>query len=291
MRRFAWAVLALWAIAVLLMGARGIQNRATLQLEDALALGLVGSGFTVNKFGHNQDSDTTEDSCSDVSDFGGPIRCFTVPGSTAKALYLSSDDENDASDNDAISITVEYINASYEAKSVDVALGVASASGTVFVQIGSETIFWINRMYPTTTAASGNIYAGTAAADDDTDGIPQTPLTMLSQVIDLVEQQTMSACYMTPAGFNALMTQFTVSVVDTAANADGTFRVRRAVEFGAARTTEALHIAESVTEQITHHPPVVFGEKTGIEITNVSGANGATVTCTFDLEVLPNTMR
>jgi len=253
-----------------------------LNQDDGRQFPLKGT-MTINKFGQNQDSDTTEDSVSDVSDFGGPIRCFTVPGSTAAALYLSSDDENDGSDNDGISITVEYINGSYESKSVDVALGAASASGTVFVQIGSETIFWINRMYPTSTASSGNIYAGTASADDDTDGIPQTPLTMLVSVIDLTEQQTMSACYMVPADYDAFLYNFTVSNVDVPANADATFRLRQSVEFGAVRTVEPVHIAETITESIGHVLPIRFTEKTAIELTNTSSANDATVTGTFDL--------
>lgn len=258
-----------------------------LNVDDGRSHPMKGA-FTVNKFGHNQDSDTTADSVSDVSDFGGPIRCFTVPGSTAAALYLSSDDENDGSDNDGISITVEYINASYESKSVDVALGAASAGGTVFVQIGSETIFWINRMYPTSTASSGNIYAGIDSTDGNADGIPDTPLTDLVSVIDLVEQQTMSACYMIPDNFDGLLYQFTVSNVDVAANAAATFRLVRTVEFGASRTVEPVHIAEKVTENIEHTLPIRFTEKTAIEITNTSSANNATVTGTFDLLLIPN---
>ena len=287
--------------SLLLMGAynRGFPEVITADFGVAAAAGWLSGGnvrhpveltLTVNKFGHNKDSDTTRDSISDVSSFGGPIRCFTVPGSTAAALYLSSDDENDGSDNDAILITVEYINSSYEAKSLDVALGAASAGGTVFVQIGSETILWINRMYPKTAATSGNIYAGIDPEDGNADGIPDTPLTDLVSVIDLIEQQTMSACFMVPAGFNALLFHFTVSNVDVPANADGTFRLSRSVEFGATRTVESVHIAEGVTEDIMQTLPIFFVEKTNIELTSVASANDAEVTGTFDLLLVSDQM-
>jgi len=250
---------------------------------------------SVNKFGHSTNIDTTETSVSDISDLGGPQRCFTVPGSTAAKLYLSSDDENDGSGNDGISITVEYVNSAYVKKTIDVALGAASASGTVFVQIHdsdtAETIFWINRMFPTTTASSGNIYAGTEAADDDTDGIPQNPTTTISQVIDLVEQQTMTACYMVPANHIGLLHQFIASTVDVpGAPTSTTFRLRRTIEFGATRTVEPVHVAEGSYAIVPHVLPIYFAEKTAIELTGVAGANDSTATGTFDIQVLPNTL-
>ena len=285
MRKLA-LILALLVCAVWLIGAmRSLSHAVYFSVGQAAALGMLGSVTTVNKFGHNKDSDTTRDSVSDVSDFGGPIRCFTVPG-TAAALYLSSDDENDAGG----SITVQYVNADRVAKELDVTLGVASASGTVFVQIGSETIYWINRMFPTGPAMAGNIYAGIDSADDGTDGIPDTLLTDLVAVIDLLEQQTMSACYSLPAGFMGILHQLCVGTIEDLVNADATFRLQRSVDGGAFRTVKPSHLAEGITQCQDHALPIHFTEKTDIEVNNESSLNGSAVTATFDILLVPNSL-
>ena len=286
MRKLA-LILALLVCAVWLIGAmRSLSHAVYFSVGQAAALGMLGSITTVNKFGHNQDADTTRDSLSDVSDFGGPLRCFTVPG-TAAALYLSSDDENDAGG----SITVQYVNADRVAKEIEVTLGVASAGGTAFVQIGSETIYWINRMFPTTTAMVGNIYAGIDATDGNADGIPDTPLTDLVSVIDLLEQQTMSACFSIEAGFVGLIHQFCVSDVNVPGAAGSvTFRLQRAVDGGAMRTTEPFHLGEGLSDCVAHVLPIFFPEKTDVELNTESSANDSLVTGTFDILLVPNTL-
>jgi hypothetical protein len=278
-------VAAIVALAAFSLGALSVSRVVRYSLGEAAAAGAIGTITTVNKFGRNQDSDTTEDAIWEGSDLGGPIRCFDVIGTTAAALYLSSDDENDA----AKEVTVEYLDASWDTQSVNVTLGAASAGGTVFAQIGSETILRINRMYATSTALVGNIYAGTDTADGDADGIPDTVLTELVAGIVIGENQTLQACYTVPNGYVALLTQFCTSNLNTAANATATTRLRKSVEGAASRVQEILALDETVYQCTEHDPPVMFDEKTDIELTNVSSANNASVTGTFDLILVPKT--
>jgi len=287
MRRRIAGVVALVALAAFLMGTHAVGNVIRMGFGEAASAGLIGSITAVNKFGRNQDSDTSEDSIWDGSDLGGPIRCFDVIGTTAAALYLSSDDENDA----AKDVTIQYLDANWDAQEVIVTLGAASAGGTLFVQIGSETIMRINRMFATDTALVGNIYAGTDDVDDGTDGIPDTILTELVAAISIGENQTLQACYTVPNGFVALLSEFCTANLNVAANATATFRIRAAVEGTVARTKELLETEEGVFQCTQHNPPIPFEEKTDIELTATMSANNAKASGTFDIILIPASMR
>ena len=288
-KRLLLLTIVLLAATPLLLGAmRSLSHVVYFTAGQAAALGLLGSVTTVNKFGHNADSDTTEDSVWDGSDFGGPIRCFTVPGASAAALYISSDDEADA----GLSVTVQAINAAWESVTVVQLLGADNgATGTEFVQLGSVDLLRVNRAFPTSDAAAGNIYIHIDSVDAAVkDGVPDTILTDIVAMIDLAEQQTMQACYTVPVGHNALVTRIEVDVADTAANATGTFRLRAATDGGAAKTKVDMLVAEDTFRTISYDPPMALPEKTDIELTNVSAANGATVKGRFDIILVPNTL-
>ena len=279
--------LILGALALFLLGVHSISSNVDLTLAEGAAAGKLGAITAVNKFGRNQDSDTTEDSVWEGSDLGGPIRCFDVIGTTAVALYLSSDDENDA----AKEVTIQYLDSSWDSQEIDVTLGAASASGTLFAQIGSETIMRINRMYATSDVLVGNIYAGIDDVDGGTDGIPDTILTDLVAAIVIGENQTLQACYTVPNGFDALLTQFCTTNINTGANAVATFRLRKSVAGAASRVQEVLEIGESIYQCTSHDPPIFYDEKTDIELTNTGSQNNGSVTGTFDLILLPEGMR
>jgi len=262
-----------------------------LNQNDGREFALKGT-HTVNKFGSNGDVDTAEESVWDGDDIAGegtgPGRCFTILGTTAQAVYLSSDDENDASDNNAVSITVQYLDSTWATQTLVVPLGAALASGTTSAQISSGTILRINRMFATTTAPAGNVYASTDT-NSGSDGVPDDPATQMVAGITLGENQTLQACYTTPLGFDALMSQFCIgNLSQAAASQDVTFRLRKAVEGAAARTTELLTLADAVQECIVHDPPIMFAEKTDIELTaDAAGASQGT-SGTFDLILVPN---
>jgi len=291
-------MLCLAIIAVVLLGAHSASvrsDRIPLPFPFAAAAGYLNTSdnrehpfmgtVTVNKFGRNQDSDTTEDAVWDGSDLGGPIRCFDVIGATAVALYISSDHEDDAT----LEVTVEYLDASWDAQTVTQALGaVANATATEFVQLGSETIMRVNRAYATSTALTGNVYIHTDSADAAAkDGIPDTILTDYVAGIVAGENQTLQACYTVPNGLSALMTQYCTTNINTAANAVATFRLRKSVEGAAARVQEVLELGESIYQCTPHDPPILFAEKTDIELTAVMSANNGSSTGTFDLILIP----
>lgn len=251
--------------------------------------------YTVNKFGFNVDVEATEESIWDVDDLptnsDGPVRCFANMNSgttpTAAALYISSDDENDASDNDGISIVVEYLDADWDLASTTVALGLASASGTVFAQIGSATIMRVNRAYAAGAAPSGNIYIGKDDVDGGTDGVPDTIATDAVAAITIGENQTRQACYSVPNGYNAFMTNWCFSNEGTGDSAV-TFRIRSSINGAAARVQILLDQADEVATCNRLEPPLAFEEKTDIEITGVASSDAGAGT--FDLVLIRNTL-
>jgi len=252
--------------------------------------------FTANVFGRNEDSDTTEDTIWDVSDNSGPTRCFHLGtgsvSTTATALYISSDDENDASDNNGVIITVEALDANWDPITVTAALGAASASGTLFVQIGSVPLMRINKAYTATTSEAapvGTIYMHDDASDGGTDGLPDDLPDDIISVIAIGENRTHQACYTIPNDYNGFITGFCSTHVDTAANATFvTFRLRSSVEGAASQSQEIIQLPETTYQCTGHVPPVKFGEKTDIELTAVSQANDATVFGSFDLLLIDN---
>jgi hypothetical protein len=276
-------------MALMLLGVHSVSTVVRMSLGESAASGNLGSITTVNKFGRNQDADTTEDSIWEGSDVGGPIRCFDVLGTTAAALYISSDHQDDA----GLDVTVEYLDSDWDVNTITQTLGaVANGTATEFVQLGSETILRVNRAYATDTALTGNVYIHIDSVDAAAkDGIPDTILTDLVAVITAGENQTLQACYTVPNGFNALLTQFCTTNVNTAANAVVEFRLRKSVAGAASRVQELMQLGESIYQCTTHDPPIIFNEKTDIELTSDSSANNASATGTFDLILLPNTMR
>ena len=289
MRRRIAGVVALVALAAFLMGTRAVSRLVHMSVGQAAAFSSIGEITSVNKFGRNQDSDTTEDTIWEGSDVGGPIRCFDVIGTTAAALYISSDHQDDA----ALDVTVEYLDSDWDVNTITQTLGaVANATATEFVQLGSETILRVNRAFATDTALTGNVYIHTDSVDAAAkDGIPDTILTELITVIIAGENQTLQACYTVPNDFTALVTQFCTSNINTAANASVAFRLRKSVAGAASRVQELLEIGEGLYQCTTHDPPIAFAEKTDIELTAVASANNASVSGTFDLILMPTSSR
>ena len=253
----------------------GIGNVAALE---HFGVGIEGD----NKFGGNEDVGTSEESLWDADDLptsgAGPARCFVNIGGTAAALFISSDDENDA----AGTITVQALDSTGAAITVLATLGSASAGGTVFAQIGGADLLRINRMQATSVIV-GNIYAHLDSTDGNADGIPDTPATDIVSVITAGENQTLQACRTVPLGFTELLTQFCTSNISTAGNRSMVFRLRRSEISGVAVTTEKVSAADGV-HQCTPHtfPPIVFAELTDIELTTVASGANAKASGTFD---------
>ena len=258
----------------------------------ALAAGWLANslidGGTVNKFGFNGDVDTTEESIWDADDLpsggAGPGRCFANIGTTAADMYVSSDDAADAT----LGISIEVLDASWDVSTVTMNLGAATGgTGTLFTQIGTATMLRVNRAFATGDDFTGNIYIHTDTSDTGPDGIPDAAGDIVA-VITAGENQTLQACYTCPNGMDCLLTQFCIgNLSQAAASQDVTFRLRRSVEGAASRTTEIMTLADSVTACVRHNPPIVFDEKTDIELTaDAAGASQGT-SGTFDILLLP----
>jgi hypothetical protein len=303
-----------WVIALsalVLMGAHGIQTTATLQMHDAAAMGLSGSLFAVNKFGFNDDLDGTEESIWDVDDLptsgDGPLRCFAnmtdvchdpadpevqvdcgdQDATAGLSLRVSSDSVADA----GLPISVEFIDSNYRKRVVVSSLGVAAATtGTVYEVIDSGFAHLrVNRAFATGTAFTGNVFIHIDSVDTGTDGIPDIPATQLIAGITAGENQTLQACYTVPLGHFAALTQFCSSNASAAGSVR--FRLRRSIAGEAPRTSELYPQGNNVYSCTVHTPPAIFEEKTDIELTGVGAAVNNDASGTFDLILLPNTMR
>lgn len=252
--------------------------------------------YTETVFGFNNSVASTEESIWDGDDASGaangPVRCFANLNSgvtpTAAALYISSDDENDASDNNAVSVTVEALDANWDPITIVAPLGAATASGTAFVQIGSVTLMRVNKAYVTTAAPAGNIYIGKDSADGGTDGIPDTIATDHVAQIAIGANETRQACYSVPNDYNAFLTDWCASNLSGNGTADVVFRIRESVNGAAARVRLRLNLGDTISECQTLSPPLRFAEFTDIEFTGVSTADDAGVT--FGLVLIKNTL-
>ncbi|MHC4302076.1 MAG: hypothetical protein ACYS7Y_32840 [Planctomycetota bacterium] len=282
-------ILILLASVALLGAARDVRDTskktAGVHFPDytmSVAIGAIPGAFTVNKFGYNSalTSSATEESVWDAPDLGGPVRCFTVLGTTPATLYLSSSAAGDATE----SVTIEGLTTDYVAQTATVALGAAAVtSGTVPAAAG--TWLRVNRMYATSTALTGDIYLANDNTDADTNGVPDAPLTTIVSVIDAGENQTLQACYTVPAGFTAVQTDGCISNLGTGTPAV-TFRFRTSVEGAASRTKTKLSVADELSICNSVTPPRVFTEKTDIEVTGAATTQAAGAT--FGLIVIPN---
>jgi hypothetical protein len=227
------------------------------------------ANMTVSKFGANLDVDATEESIWDMNDLPtagtGPARCFTNMAAAAN-LYVSSDDNADATDE----ITIEVLDANYVFSTIVMDLGAISGTGTAFTQIGAATLLRVNRAYASDVAFTGNIYIHKDSdADDSTDGIPDTPATDIVAGITAGEDQTLQACYTVPAGYHAFITNScVVNTSEAAAGTAVTFRQRK-TEFGASssRTQLLITLGDETSECVSINPPVRLEAKTDFEYT------------------------
>ncbi len=292
--RIPWKVLSgvLAAVAIFaLVGAHSANLILNVGIGNAAALDMYGLGLgTMNKFGYNGDVDTTEESIWDADDLptegDGPIRCFTNVGTNPAAFYISSDHEDDA----GLGVTVEGLDANWASTIISATLGDASASGTLFAQIGGANLLRINRMYATSTALTGNIYAGLDDTDGGTDGVPDTPVTDIIAVITAGENQTLQACYTVPLGYSYTLNQFCTANIFNAAGRAIKYRMRASIAGTVARTVELYTLPHGIYACTPHNPPRVFVEKTDVEITGISSGADAIAGATFDGILFPDSM-
>jgi hypothetical protein len=270
-------------IVSMFLVAATIPDRYMIPFDHAASLGILSGYYTVTKFGYNAEiTDGDEESVWDVPDLGGPERCNTVVTDTATALFLSSSAAGDATE----TVMIEGLTTDFVSQAIEVTLG-ATAVTTGTVPAAAGTWLRINRMYATSADLAGDVYVSDSATDSDTDGIPDDLGTIVA-AITAGENQTLQACYTVPVGYVALMSGmcFTNSVLGGANTLD--FRIRKTDNIdGFTSRTQMMHtIGSGDTMCYSADPPMIFSEKTDIEITGAGTTQAATAT--FGLILIPN---
>jgi hypothetical protein len=205
--------------------------------------------------------------------------------SAAVKLKISSDnsaDDGDPAGNGALTVTVEGLDGNYAEISETVTM-----NGTTPVETDA-TFLRTHRMYVATAGAgltnTGVIYAADTGDTYGTPGVPDTA-TGIRSTIGAAQGQTLQAFYTVPAGYTAYMTQVTAGSVD-GTNAT-TITLRARVQGGAFRTKQKF-ITFKDTAVMAHDIPLVFAEKTDIEMKGDAAAQTTDVAADFDLILVKN---
>jgi hypothetical protein len=298
MRKSLWLILPLIICSLVLIAARGINRRVPLTLDDAARLNQLGSFSTLHKFGFNSEVDGSEETIYEGNDNSGPARI--IIDTSAFTLYISSDNAADTEANN-VTIVVEGLDASWDSQSVTVSAagntaGGGGMNGIAFVRVGAASSWMrINRAYNSDSAAvTGTIYLHSDGTDGDANGIPDEPTNQVRTIVSPSEDQTLQAFYTIPNGYNGLLRNWCVSALTTSGTTNAvTARLRMWPEGGVGRTQERTAVANPETVCIPYDPPLLFTEKTGLEVTGISSGAGSDVDVSskFDMVIVPEVVR
>ncbi len=288
---------------LLLLAVFGLLVPGISLADDIYSVGATPYGaarFTADVYGFNNAIATAEESIWDGDDASGaangPVRCFTnltateVP--TAAALYISSDDEDDSSDGTGVVVvTVEALDANWDPVTIVAPLGAAAAGGTLFAQVGSQTLMRVNRAYVSSATAAfpeGNIYIGKDVSDGGTDGIPDTIATDHVAQIVIGANETRQACYSVPNNYKAYMSYLCVHNDTTTGTGIVDYRLRTRENGQPAKVRYGrFELASTLSSCQTFSPPMKIDEKTDIQVTGHGGTSESS-SATFGLVLIKN---
>jgi len=242
-----------------------------------IAAGPNRIGSAVFKYGFNATVSTSNDT------IWFQEGAYTWSPAASTLSITSSDAADDSpSGTGALTVRVEGLDADYVAITEDVVL-----NGTAVVN--TDALFLrTHRMYVltagTTLTNEGVIYATDTGDTYTTPGVPNTA-TLIRSTIGIGEGQTLQAFYTVPAGFTAYMTRVSAGSVD-GTNAT-TITLRTRTEGGAFRTKQKFIVFKGSFAQ-EHNVPLVFAEKTDIEMLADSAAATTDVAADFDLILIAN---
>ena len=231
-----------------------------------VAKGLVPGTTGLFKFGFNSDIDTAEET---VWDAGG---IYAYPGSALAMTIVSSSANDTSAGTGARTVTVVGLDASYIETTQTIAL-----NGTTPVSIPTPLI----RVYRAfvVTAGSGNTAAGTLTIANG--GTTYARIT-------LGENQTLMAVYTVPAGYTLYLTSGSV----TTGSASGSqYLVTRLIQrpFGGVfRNISVITLQSGQVSFDGFAAPLVFQEKTDIEIRALGSANNNEVSGVFSGYIVQN---
>lgn len=270
-------------IAILSLAALGGQWISPVPFPSAAALGRNGVD-TQLKFGRSVDIDNVEETVWQTTSMGsgtGPAR-YADNQTAAYTLWISG-----SAGNDAMTITVHGLDASWDFQSVDVVLGTPS---TTAVKVGTDNN-WLRtyRAFNTSSSAiTGILYLQkdstvTAGVPDD---IPNDLITILTSDYD----QTMMVGWTVPDGKAYLMKSFCYSNLGVGGSDPVTFNLRAAGEGTTSRVQLQMIAAAGADNCVLLDPPRMFTARTDLEITAKSTGVGSnqTVSAHFNGEIHPN---
>ena len=225
----------------------------------------------VHKFGYNPSIGATDET---IWSEGG---LYVYPTS-ASTMYISSSSADDtAAGTGARTATVYGLDADFEQISVTVSL-----NGQTGVQLnGALNWYRVNRIVVNTAgsggANAGVLYVGTEATPSG--GVPATKYATVA----IGDNQTLMCLWTVPVGYTAYLHQKDVSASSSA----GKFAIFTLVSRpngGVFNVRDRVTLANNSTS-IPYWNPIVFTEKTDIEVRAVADSAGGTITASATLDI------
>ena len=241
-----------------------------------LARGQVYNHRHIFKYGYNGACGAT----SETIWFQSGV--YTWSSAAVKLKISSSAAADDAASTGARTVTVEGLDGNYAEISETVTM-----DGTTPVETDA-TFLRTHRMYVVTAGTgltnAGVIYAADTGDTYGTPGVPDTA-TGIRSTIGAGEGQTLQAFYTVPAGYTAYLYNITSSSFNATNSSDVTL-VSRLVG-GAFRTQNKFTVFKG-SFLMPYSVPVVFPEKTDLEMRVVGNASATDASGTMDIILVKN---
>jgi hypothetical protein len=235
--------------------------------ELQVARGQIMGHKTLFKFGANGDVGT---SIETVWAQGGT---YAYPASATVMKISSSSTDDAAAGTGARTISIAGLDANYNEISETVILNGQTEVNTV------KSYLRISRMFVVTAGsgatAVGVIYAGTGTV---TSGVPATVYGMIA----IGANQTQMAFWTVPAGYTLYLMGTFYSSGNSTANAFTNFQLIQRPLGGVFRQQSSTRTAGSGDFVLDLHTPIVFAEKTDIEVRAIASAGASNVSAEFE---------
>ena len=224
--------------------------------ELQVSRGQITAHYRLHKFGFNEDIDAAEETIWDV---GG---IYVYPSSAVKMGAQSTDSSND----DGVQVTIQGLDADYNQASETITLD-GSGSG--------ETSVLFLRVYR----------AFITGSQEPSGTINITNSSTTYARITLGENQTLMALWTVPAGYTAYLLQKDVTSLTETVTRFGIFRLVSRQPGGVFRTHDK-HCLRNDHLELTYSTPLVFPEKTDIEVRCKGSGSPANMNVSASMDIV-----
>ena len=232
-------------------------------------------GEHVFKFGYNAAVGNTAET---LWAYGG---LYTWPTAAATMDITSSDANDTSAGTGARTIVIEGLDANYAEISETITMNGQTAV------VSTNSYLRVHRAYVATAGSgltnAGLIYVANSSVTH-TAGVP-SDLTLIATTIEAGNGQTLQTFYTVPASKTAYLTRLSASTIDASNAVTITLRKR---ELGGAFRVQERFIVFQSSFSSAHDIPLVFPEKTDIEVQGVAAAATVDTAAQFDLILMPN---